>query len=179
MKFTGFRLSFIFLWLALSLVSCKKIDVKNGEIPKKYLSHAQAFEGRYLGVFNDDPAFIEMVIKENKPVVLYADVDGELVDPGCFSRIGELKTLYLKKDSGGTGRLKSAEFYFHPGKCPQIKGRRLILNFFEDQMGFNAHIVKAERPRPGCHVFGDRDPLDSNDPCHFKDVEYYTGEFHR
>lgn len=178
MKISEIRLSFVFLLFALSLVSCKKVDVKNGEIPEKYLPHARAYEGRYLGVFNDDPAFIEMVIKDNKPVVLYADVDGELIDSGCFSSIGQLKTLHLKKNSEGKGRLKSAEFYFNPGECSWVKGRRLILNFFEDQTGFKAHILKSEELPEGCHEFG-RDPMDDDTRCHFVKTHFYTGEFHR
>lgn len=91
--------------LSLLSVGACRVDTPDGKVPPKYISEAQKYEGTYSGSFEGQNAhFTLQVADDGTATFLYRDADGDLIGPGCDSRIGALTALWAtSKKVGGAG----------------------------------------------------------------------------
>ncbi|MGZ3769157.1 MAG: hypothetical protein ACXVCP_06650 [Bdellovibrio sp.] len=127
----------LLLLSSLVFAGCKKVEIKNGKVPDKYLHQARKLEGVYHGSFEGHAGKIKIIIEGNTPVLLAQDLKGDnLLLPRCRTSIDHLKWVQV----GNKKNVKSAAFYFDPGAC-DVKGREVILSFDDNYNRINLRVL--------------------------------------
>lgn len=142
------------LVLGLSLVGCKEIQIKDGQIPTQYKAAAQKYMGSYSGKFEGIPGKINLTLEGNIVHINYTSEGGnnDILGAQCESNFGNLETIYI---SGTEEKptLDQANFKFNPNRCGnEIKGRTLYL-YFKNKSGviyMDASIVKRQEWEHRC-----------------------------
>lgn len=137
--------------LATATVGCKSVEIQNGEVPAEYLYLAKKFEGQYEGKFNGIAGQLLVRLEGNKPVVEFSNSTGsDILNSGCESSIGNLKTVHLKGTKENP-QIDSAVFVFNPGKCAlQVQGREITFDFENDYTKIESVILKERRMERQC-----------------------------
>jgi hypothetical protein len=161
----------------LSFVGCKQVKIKDGHVPKEYLSEAKKVEGTYSGRFDGKRATIQIYLDGDQPRLKYVDQLGEdMLDVRCGSKIGLLKLVELSKKNG-TYVLDRAVFEFHPGVCRRVLGRELELDFSGSNK-FLAGIYDYSDYRQRCDP--SMPPVNGGGSCRMEEIPHYiTGNFVR
>lgn len=127
----------ILLLISLVFVGCKTVNIKDGEVPHKYLHRAKQLEGVYHGSFEGRKGKIRIIFEGNRPVLLAQDSRGDdLLLPKCRTSINHLKWVEVSHKKN----VKSAAFYFDPGLC-DIGGREVILSFSDNYNRIHLRVL--------------------------------------
>jgi hypothetical protein len=160
----------------LALMGCKEVTIKDGRIPKEYLTQAKQLEGRYYGEMDGNEAVIDITFDGDRPILKYSDRHGnDILGNNCNSRVDHLKKVILYKKSGKYV-VDQAIFGFHPGHCRQVQGRTLELNFSGTRK-FVASIYDYSDYRHRCDM---GPPPNYGNQCRMEEVPHFiNGRFSR
>ncbi len=123
------------VFVAFASLSCKSIQIQNGQLPSGTEAAAQAFAGLYqgrayfkpgTGPYRNAHAQTIQVTVRDRQVFLSSSTDW--LGEHCGSSVGLLKWIELSDDFHSLNR---ASFEFNPGRCAgKVSAREFILTSF-------------------------------------------------
>ena len=143
--------------MGISISACR-LDLVDGKIPEKYVSLAEQKAGQYIGTFEGKSAEVNLVVNnDGSAEVIFNNANGDIVGPGCNSKIGKINAIWAsnRKVGGASFDLET--------QC-NILGKSVILDFNKNDK-LSVSIVKSSYEMTSQNCSGGGDVCDSNGNC--------------
>lgn len=162
----------------LTLVSCERIEFKNGQIPDQYLPLAQSLEGHYAGSFEGIPYQLNLEIQDHR-AHMTLDPRG---NKDCHFEIGDITSADASKDQNDQPQIDHAVFQLKHQTCFFLVGEEVELSFSREKDGLRVvmSILRSMDNRDECRIVGGTPENPPHQVCEPKvTTDYVIGDFTR